>query len=229
MFLCIIPHPTHSFCLKVESVCTPTWSCTSMFWVWTPGNNWAITTNFFHKGLLIDVHLHYVLLTLNFYRVEANVFWLHTSHLLNVNNWQQNSISLIRLYSLVDSVLQVVLQPPDLWVHTHLFVCLQLGTDQKKDKSSVNTSYISDWDESVNYANSSGILTHCYQTDWINTALSLWRMQRAFSQECIDYDQSLFGPVCDAATDIHKETLRQFSNVTPLKYKQWLNYIINVQ
>lgn len=33
--------------------------------------------------------------------------------------------------SLVDGVLQVLLQPSDLWVHTHLFVCLQLGTEQK--------------------------------------------------------------------------------------------------
>lgn len=30
---------------------------------------------------------------------------------------------------LVDGILQVLLQPPDLRVHTHLFVCLQLGND----------------------------------------------------------------------------------------------------
>lgn len=37
-------------------------------------------------------------------------------------------------YSLVDSVFQVLLQPPDLWVYTHLFVVLQFGTDEKKKK-----------------------------------------------------------------------------------------------
>lgn len=75
MVLCIIPHQTHSFCVKVESVYTPTWSCTSMFWVWAPGINWAIMTCYSHNGLLIDEHLHYVLLTLNFYRVEAFFFY----------------------------------------------------------------------------------------------------------------------------------------------------------
>lgn len=38
---------------------------------------------------------------------------------------------------LVDGVLQVLLQPPDLWVHTHLFVRLQLSTDLKKKEKSV--------------------------------------------------------------------------------------------
>lgn len=47
----------------------------------------------------------------------------HTIH-------NQNQSLLFNL--LVDGVLQVLLQPPDLWVHTHFFVCLQLGTDQKK-------------------------------------------------------------------------------------------------
>lgn len=36
-------------------------------------------------------------------------------------------VGLFGFLHLVDGVLQVLLQPSDLWVHTHLFVCLQLG------------------------------------------------------------------------------------------------------
>lgn len=36
-------------------------------------------------------------------------------------------VALFGFLHLVDGILQVLLQPPDLWVHTHLFVCLQLG------------------------------------------------------------------------------------------------------
>ncbi len=80
--------------------------------------------------------------------------------------------------SLVDGVLQVLLQPPDLWVHTHLFVCLQLGTDEKK-KRSVSANHASTEDERVIYAKSVtlGVLTHCYQTDWISTGMSVWLTQ----------------------------------------------------
>lgn len=56
------------------------------------------------------------------------------------------------MHLLVDGVPQVLLQPPDLWVHTHLFVGLQLGTDQKKkEKCSIYTHYTRAEDERVNY------------------------------------------------------------------------------
>lgn len=42
---------------------------------------------------------------------------------------QELSVALFGFLHLVDGVLQVLLQPPDLWVHTHLFVRLQLSND----------------------------------------------------------------------------------------------------
>lgn len=60
-------------------------------------------------------------------------------------------------YSLVDSVFQVLLQPPDLWVYTHLFVVLQFGTDEKKKKTRVQSE-----------ANRWKVKSHCILTHVIN-------------------------------------------------------------
>ena len=51
----------------------------------------------------------------------------------------------------------------------------------------------------------SGILTHCYQTDWINTALSVWHLWRAFSQECISLIMTL--PPCLWSCCIYIQTV----------------------
>lgn len=53
-------------------------------------------------------------------------------HMLHIRDGSGRSlleilVALFGFLHLVDSVPQVLLQPPDLWVHTHLFVCLQLG------------------------------------------------------------------------------------------------------
>lgn len=71
-------------------------------------------------------------------------------------------------HSLVDGVLQVLLQPPDLWVQTHLLVCLQLGTSQKKEKrvqlraSVLPQLKMKGW---ITQSQTPDISTPCYQTD----------------------------------------------------------------
>lgn len=58
-------------------------------------------------------------------------------------------VALLVFLHLVDGVPQVLLQPPDLWVHTHLFVGLQLGNHLEGAVRRVDEPELSDvapWD-----------------------------------------------------------------------------------
>lgn len=115
------------------------------FGLWYKLGNYGLSLSQWSIDRCPNAHLRFyilALLTLNVYRVEVIIQWSRWVFLLRADKWQSsvaNTHSLIQNnhmwpHSLVDGVLQVLLQPPDLWVQTHLLVCLQLGTSQKKEK-----------------------------------------------------------------------------------------------
>lgn len=57
---------------------------------------------------------------------------------------QEILVALFGFLHLVNGVLQVLLQPPDLRVHTHLFVCLQLGNHLEGAVGRVDESELPD-------------------------------------------------------------------------------------
>lgn len=62
----------------------------------------------------------------------------------------------------------------------------------------------------------------CLDTDWINTAMSVWHTQRAHSGE-----QSLIYLMCDAVTDVYVAKQHVHSGRS-LIFHPWLNYLINL-